>query len=247
MSVPVSVVMTVYNGRNYLLSQVESILCQLETGDELIVVNDSSTDDSIALLKKLNSPLMKIYSNAQNQGVIRSFERGLGLAREDIIFLCDQDDIWLPGKRAAFIAAFQRDRAALVVISDAQVIDAEGNIVAESFMAVRRGFKSGLMATLWRSRYLGCAMAVRRSLLALALPIPRLVPMQDMWLGVIGRIKGGVVYIDTPYIQYRRHGKNVTPLRSQLRWRNMVIWRMALLLAVIRRMAALTWRPNLHT
>ena len=247
MSVPVSVVMSVYNGRKYLLPQVESILRQLETGDELIVVDDASTDDSVALLRKRKSPFIRIYSNAQNQGVIRSFERGLGLAREDIIFLCDQDDIWLAGKRAAFVAAFERNRAALVVISDAQVIDAEGNVVAESFMAVRRGFKSGVMATLWRSRYLGCAMALRRSLLALALPIPRVVPMQDMWLGVIGRIRGGVVYIDAPYLQYRRHGMNITPLRSQLNWRSMATWRIALLVAVIQRIAAWTWRSNLHT
>lgn len=235
---PVSVVMTVHNGHRFLRAQVESILSQLEADDELVVVDDASTDDSVELLTSLNSPQIRIFQNSENQGVIRSFERGLQLAREEIIFLSDQDDIWLPGKRSAFVAQFEHDRSTLVVISDAEVINSEGDIIEKSFMAVRHGFKGGLVATLWRNCYLGCAMAVRRSLLSVALPIPRGAPMQDMWLGLIGQLEGEVVYLRTPYLQYRRHGKNVTPLYSQLRWRNMIRWRLGLLTALTQRMWA---------
>jgi glycosyltransferase involved in cell wall biosynthesis len=241
MSMPISVVMAVYNGRRFLSAQVASIASQLEPGDELIVVDDASSDDSVALLTALNLPHMRIYRNSRNQGVKRSFERGLRLAREEIIFLSDQDDIWLPGKRSAFVAQFERKPSILVVISDAEVIDADGNVIAKSFMAVRHGFKSGVAATLLRNRYLGCAMAVRRSLLKTALPIPRAVPMQDMWLGVLGRLQGEVIYLSTPYIKYRRHNMNDTPLHSQLRWRNLVRWRFGLLTALMQRMLRSRW------
>jgi glycosyltransferase involved in cell wall biosynthesis len=236
MSVPVSVVMPVYNGRKFLLAQVESILSQLEAQDELVVIDDASTDYSVELLKSLNAPQIKIYQNTQNEGVIRSFERGFQLAREEIIFLCDQDDVWLPGKRSAFVEQFENNRSILVVISDAEVIDGEGSIIAHSFMAVRHGFKGGVIATLWRNRYLGCAMAVRRSLLRIALPIPHNVPMQDMWLGVLGQLQGEVAYLKTPYLQYRRHKENSTPLYSQFRWRNMIRWRVGLLTALLQRL-----------
>jgi Glycosyl transferase family 2 len=236
MTVPVSVVMTVYNGRRFLRTQVESILSQLEADDELVIVDDASTDDSVDLLTSLNSSQIRIFQNAENQGVISSFERGLRLARQEFIFLSDQDDIWLPGKRSAFVAEFEHNRSTLVVISDAEVIDGEGEIIAKSFMSVRHGFKGSVVATLWRNRYLGCAMAIRRSLLRVALPIPRGVPMQDMWLGLLGQLNGGVAYLKKPYLQYRRHDKNSTPLYSQLRWRNMIRWRLGLLAALTRRM-----------
>src|SRR5271167_3106635 len=183
MSVPVSVVMTVYNGRRFLRAQVKSILSQLEANDELVVVDDASTDNSVELLTSLNSSQIRIFLNTENQGIKRSFERGLRLAREEFIFLSDQDDIWLPGKRSAFVAQFERNRSTLVVISDAEVINGEGEIISKSFMAFRDGFRGGVVANLWRNRYLGCAMAVRRSLLSVALPIPHRVPMHDMWLG----------------------------------------------------------------
>jgi len=218
-----------------LLAQVTSVLSQLLSNDELLIIDDASTDESVAMLKALNSAQVKVYRNSENQGVIGSFERGLRLARNEIIFLCDQDDIWLAGKRAAFVAEFEREPSTLVVISDAQVIDDEGGVIATSFMTVRRGFKSGVIATLWRNRYLGCSMAIRRSLLKIALPIPREVPMHDMWLGVLGRLAGGVSYLSTPYLQYRRHRANSTPLRSQYRWRNLIRWRFGLLRALIVR------------
>jgi glycosyltransferase involved in cell wall biosynthesis len=241
MGMPVSVVMAVYNGSKFLLAQVMSIASQLEPGDELIVVDDASSDNSVALLAELNLPYLRIYTNSENQGVKRTFERGLRLAREEIIFLSDQDDIWLPGKRSAFVAQFERKPSILVVISDAEVIDADGNVIAKSFMAVRHGFKGGVAATLVRNRYMGCAMAVRRSLLRIALPIPRGVPMQDIWLGILGRLQGEVVYLSTPYIKYRRHSMNDTPLHSRLRWRNLVRWRLGLLTALLQRMLVSRW------
>jgi glycosyltransferase involved in cell wall biosynthesis len=242
MSKAVSVVMTVYNGQKFLLAQVMSVLSQLLPGDELIIVDDASADESVAMLTALNSPLIKLHENPRNLGVIGSFEIGLGLAGEDIIFLCDQDDVWLPGKRAAFVAEFDRDPSIQIVISDAVVIDDQGAVIAESFMSLRHGFKSGIFATLWRNRYLGCAMAIRKSLLEIALPIPRTVPMQDIWLGALGRLSGEVSFLVNPYIQYRRHGANSTPLRSEYRWTSLIKWRFGLLQALLTRTVSRKWR-----
>lgn len=231
----VSVVMAVYNGERFLRQQVGSVLSELLPGDELIIIDDASTDSSFVLLESFSSPALKIYSNSYNLGVTSSFERGLKIASHEFIFLCDQDDVWLPGKRAAFVAAFERDPRILVVVSDAQLIDASGIVTAPSFMATRGGFRSSIGSTLMRNRYLGCAMALRRELILAALPIPRWVPMHDMWLGALGSILGRVHYISTPLMQYRRHGGNVSPSRHQ-GWSRMLRWRLALLTALAGRL-----------
>lgn len=69
----VSVVMAVYNGERFLRQQVGSVLSELLPGDELIIIDDASTDASLALLKDISSPALQIYTNPFNLGVIGSF------------------------------------------------------------------------------------------------------------------------------------------------------------------------------
>lgn len=235
----VSVVMATYNGKQYLAEQLSSVLAEFLPDDELIIVDDGSQDGTLELLDSLKSPAVRVVRNLTNVGVFATFERGLLLSSKEIIFLCDQDDVWLPGKRAAFVDAFERDPRILVVVSDAQLIDASGSVTASSFMATRGGFRGGILSTLVRNRYLGCAMALRRELLVTALPIPRSVPMHDMWLGALGSILGRVHYISVPLMQYRRHGGNVSPSRRQGLFR-MLRWRLRLLLALAGRLGKLT-------
>jgi glycosyltransferase involved in cell wall biosynthesis len=239
---PISVVMAVFNGREFLREQVDSVLTQLEHGDELLVIDDMSTDGGLASLQALALPHVRILVNSRNIGVIRSFQRGLSLASHDVVFLCDQDDVWLPGKRAAYVAEFARDDAICVVISDCEVIDGEGKVIAASFMASRGGFNGSVGATLWRNRYLGCAMAVRRSVLRAALPFPANLPMHDMWLGAIGAISGRVSYLPRPYMRYRRHRNNLTPRRSQKPWHQLLRWRLALAWLLALRMVSVKLR-----
>jgi hypothetical protein len=114
-----------------------------------------------------------------------------------------------------------------------------------SFMADRGGFDGSAIGTVWRNHYLGCAMAVRRTFLSRALPIPAHVPMHDMWLGALGAILGRVTYLPTPYLQYRRHDGNVTPTRSRASALQMLRWRVALAGAIASRTAAVWF--GLHT
>ena len=242
---PVSVVMAVYNGERFLAPQVESVLAQLQPHDELLIIDDASTDSSPRWLAQLDDARVRILRQPGNAGVLKSFEAGLQRARHDLVFLCDQDDVWLPGKRDAVVVEFERDPRALIVVSDAEVIDAHDRVVAPSFMATRHGFKGRFHHTLVRNRYLGCAMAVRRELIDAALPIPAGVPMHDMWLGSLGSVLGRVRYIARPLIRYRRHGSNLSPSQRQP-WSRMVSWRWALLRAVVNRIGRIvlgTHRP----
>lgn len=238
MGTSISVVMAVHNGRPYLDEQLRSVIAELHPSDELIVVDDASTDGSPEWLASVADARLQLVRQRVNQGVRRTFENGLRLATKEFVFLCDHDDVWLPGKRQQFIDTFLANPRALVVVSDAQIIDAAGIVKTASFMASRGGFKRGLLPLLIRNRYLGCAMALRRSLLSAVLPIPRMAPMHDMWIGAIGDVLGDVHYLPTPLLLYRRHSSNVSPARHQglarmLRWRGELVAALAIRLTAV--------------
>jgi glycosyltransferase involved in cell wall biosynthesis len=232
-SAPVSVAMITYNGARFVEAQLRSILDQLRPDDELLVVDDASTDDTVARVRGARDPRIRLLLNPRNGGVRTTVERALRATTGDPIFLADQDDIWLPGKRAALSRALSADSAAIGVVTDAQVIDAGGKVTEESFMRLRGGFRAGLRGALGRNCYLGCSMAVRRRLLDVALPLPQTIPMHDIWFGAVGALLDHWVYVDEPLIQYRRHEGNASPGRpagigQMLRWRT----QLALALAV---------------
>jgi glycosyltransferase involved in cell wall biosynthesis len=226
--------MASYNGERFLATQLHSILSQLDAQDEVVVVDDASTDRTLDVLASIGDGRVRVLRNDSNAGVFAAFERALRATRGEIVFLSDQDDVWLPGKVSEVLARFERDPSVVLVLSDAEVIDEQGRVTQPSFMALRGGFRPGFAATLVRNRYLGCTMAMRRALLDSVLPIPRDVPMHDMWFGSLAVLQGRVDYIDRPLVQYRRHGGNVSPARRQSVGQ-MLRWRWSLLRNVTRR------------
>ncbi|MCU0952949.1 MAG: glycosyltransferase family 2 protein [Burkholderiaceae bacterium] len=215
---PVSVALATYNGRRWLPAQLDSVLSQLAADDEVVLVDDASADGTADWIAQRGDSRVRLLASPVNRGVRASFARALASCRGRHVFLCDQDDVWLPGKRDALVAALQG--GAVLALSDAQVIDADGHVI--------------FVHTLVKNRYLGCAMAFRRDLLDEALPIPHDVPMHDMWIGALAALRGPVAYIDRPLMQYRRHGANVSPERRAGLAR-MLTWRWQLLRAVAAR------------
>src|SRR5215467_9433190 len=144
----VSVVMATYNGARFVDAQIGSILAQLEKHDELVVVDDASTDDTPERVAAIADGRVALHRNGRNRGVLATFEQALRLARHEVIFLADQDDLWFPEKRVTLHGALEENPFATLAISDAQVIDETGAVIAPSFMAMRDGFRGSLLATL---------------------------------------------------------------------------------------------------
>jgi glycosyltransferase involved in cell wall biosynthesis len=164
-STSASVALAVFNGAEFLPQQLESLVANLRPGDEIIAVDDVSADDSVAILKGCPWPNLTVIRHDRNQGVFATFETALKSAKHNIVFLCDQDDVWLPGKRDAFVHEFEADTDCKAVVSDVEIIDGKGTVLLESFMATRDGFKGDPLSTFSRNRFLGCAMAIHRSIL----------------------------------------------------------------------------------
>ena len=94
-----SVVMATYNGEEFLKQQLDSIMSQTNLPDELIIVDDGSTDRTRDILSKFakqqaQKVSVELVLRDKNLGYIKNFIDGIGRASNDLIFLCDQDDLW---------------------------------------------------------------------------------------------------------------------------------------------------------
>lgn len=205
----ISVCMATYNGEQYINQQLKSILKQIGNTDELIISDDGSTDKTIEIIKSY----MNMYSNIKlingpHKGPINNFENALKMAIGDIIFLSDQDDVWVDGKVERVIEEFQNSET-ILVLHDAYIIDGKGNLISSSFFR-HRNSKPGLFYNILKNSYLGCCMAFRKELLIKCIPFPSNIEMHDWWIGLMGENLGNVSFIDNRLLKYRRHENNVS-------------------------------------
>ena len=207
--------MGTYNGSRYVERQLRSILNQLDQADEVIVVDDHSSDTTLDVVKKINDSRIKIDRKESNEGVLRTFERAIRLASGDIIFLSDQDDIWYPEKVRCFLQAFDKHPEVTLILSDTKVINDADEVVAESFFKGLGGYSPRLLHNIVKNKHLGCAMAFRRCMVEKFLPFPVDIPQHDIWIGCVNSIYGQPLFLDRPLMAYRRHQYNASPIKRQ--------------------------------
>jgi glycosyltransferase involved in cell wall biosynthesis len=203
--------MAVYNGERYLEEQLQSILDQLGDNDEVIVIDDRSSDRSTQLVKSMADPRVVLLENESNIGPTASFERAIAASKGSCIFLSDQDDIWRAEKVKRTLQVFASTNC-LLVVSDARVVDANGSLLNESLFSLRQSGR-GFMRNLYKNGFVGCCMAIRSDTKEFLLPFPKRVGMHDEWIGLCTSIAGRVDFIEDTLIDYRRHSGNVTQMR----------------------------------
>jgi len=94
----VTVLMPVYNGEKYLKEAIGSILNQTFKNFEFLIINDGSTDKSVKIIESYNDNRIKLIHNSQNFKIIKTLNRGIGLAKGKYLARMDCDDISLPGR-----------------------------------------------------------------------------------------------------------------------------------------------------
>lgn len=207
----ISVCMATYNGSAYLKSQLLSIVSQLTDDDELIISDDSSTDNTLSIISDINFKNIIVLADNAFRSPVRNFENALQHVTGDIVFLSDQDDIWKENKVSIMIQCLERCD---LVVSDAEIIDGDGRVIAPSFYEIR-GSGPGLIKNIYKNSYLGCCMAFNRKILEKALPFPENIPMHDIWIGVIAELYGVTCFSKEKLISYRRHASNASTTGSK--------------------------------
>lgn len=205
----VSVAMVTYNGEMFLREQLDTILAQLGSLDELVISDDGSRDNTLSIIKEYQERYACIrLLQGPGQGIKKNVEWALKHCRGQYIFLADQDDVWMPDKVEQVLERFAAAGATLVIHDAIVFREDTAEPVMESFFAFRQA-KAGVVKNIVKNSYIGCCMAFRRELLERILPIPKQIEMHDQWIGILNDIYGGKSYFyENPLIYYRRHGEN---------------------------------------
>jgi glycosyltransferase involved in cell wall biosynthesis len=129
----VSTIIPVYNGAATIARAIDSALAQDFDGQEIIVVNDGSTDDTAGELAKYGDKIRVI--NKTNGGAASARNAGIAIARGEFVAFLDADDIWLPGHLSALIEPIARESQAVLAFGDFETRDEEGRQIFSSVFA----------------------------------------------------------------------------------------------------------------
>lgn len=212
-----SVAMCTYNGARFLGEQLRSIASQERPPDEVVVCDDGSSDETLAVLEQFGREArfpVRIVRNGSNLGYSRNFAQAMEFCTGDAIALSDQDDLWYPGKLARLGAILEGDPRIEGVFSDGDVVDDNsrpvGRTLWRSFrfgLADQARFRSGhaVDALLRRNVVTGMAFAVRRSALDLLQSMPASW-IHDGWLAFLIAVRSRLYACPEPLVGYRVHG-----------------------------------------
>jgi glycosyltransferase involved in cell wall biosynthesis len=220
-NVKLDILLSVYNGSEFLAAQIDSLLNQTYKDIQISIRDDGSLDKSLDIINSYitNYPdkICLLADNSGNVGVIKSFERLLASSNADYMMFCDQDDIWLPEKvQRAVVLMHEQEKIfsdkPIIICSDLSVVDRNLNIISDSFWKRLKLDPSILNDKEYLSTanfVTGCTMLFNKKAKEVSLPFGRKTIMHDAWMGLKVLDKGGIICpIPKSDILYRQHGAN---------------------------------------
>ena len=223
--------MATYNGERFIKRQLDSILIQLGLNDEVIIVDDCSSDGTVEIIRQIGDPRIKLFVNEENLREVKTFEKAIELAGGRYIFLSDQDDIWTPGRYRLMQAAL-KEKEALCVSGNFDTIDPDGNHVDYPVEKLRAQDsteynKNILRIFAGKGFYYGCAMAFDSRLKETILPFPKGLECHDLWIAMAANYLKSNVHLEESVLLHTIHGSNVTdtkrPLKDKLKSRAVML------------------------
>jgi glycosyltransferase involved in cell wall biosynthesis len=211
-----SIALATFNGERYLSAQLDSLIAQRISPNEIIVADDCSTDRTVEIIQayqKQTSIPIRLHINEKRLGYRANFMKAADKCSCDIIFFCDQDDVWSPSKLERVLQCFE-DPNTLLAYHNAALVDAEGHRYgtlvrrppAEHFTGLdvspwhfspgfTQAFRSGL-------RRFDDEWALNRYFMADGFTA------HDRWYMFLALGLGRVAFIDQELACYRQHATN---------------------------------------
>ena len=220
-----SVALCTYNGAKYIEEQLTSILNQTRPVDEIVVCDDGSTDETLKIVEKIAqnaSVRVHIFLNEKNLGYFKNFVKAMSLCKGDLIFLCDQDDVWREDKVEKIVSWFDTHKEKEVVFTNARIIDGNGESFTSETLWDRVGFNArmrwyfdkgyGQEIFTTANRATGATMALRKTFWEGRDLMSYHIEHHDYTIAYLAVVLGNCGYISEILMSYRIHSHNVIGL-----------------------------------
>ncbi|HFI0081233.1 TPA: glycosyltransferase family 2 protein [Streptococcus suis] len=216
----VNILMSTYNGQQFLAEQIRSIQDQSYTDWTLFIRDDGSSDNTKEILKDFEGQDSRIHlidsDKSDNLGVIKSFHKLVNHDRADYYFFSDQDDVWLPNKLELSLKEAQNHPAdlPLMVYMDLKVVNQDLEIMTESMVKSQSHHaNTELVQELTENTVTGGVAMINHALAEMWQETDDIL-MHDWYLALLASAFGNLVFIDQPGELYRQHSDNVLGART---------------------------------
>ena len=209
----VCVLIATYNGANYLAEQLESIADQTYKNIALLVSDDGSTDDTLAILEEYKKKIdIKVVNNTNTHGAFANFFNAMRNApKADFYAFSDHDDVWNKDKIQKMVDVIKNEKEPALVYSDSEIVDENLQPNGQTFVRMNNYYlKPGSeLKQLLVSNYIqGCAMLFNKALFDKLDKYPNPSFAHDWWVAVSSALLGKIFFINEPLHKYRQHSNN---------------------------------------
>lgn len=215
----ISILMATYNGEKYIAEQLESIRNQSIVDWELLIRDDQSTDNTVAILNNyeiLDSRIKVVKDNKGNLGQLKNFSELCSLVTDsEIVFFADQDDIWYMDKLAVTIEKYKTLTNPYKMIYTNFILWNEKSNNKKVAYESNIPLQENLLVQNW---VYGCTMAISGEICHLIKNIPEEAKNHDNWIANVAALYGEIGYINEPTMDHRLHEYNVTNTNKNKPW-----------------------------
>lgn len=217
----ISVAVATYNGEKFIEEQLLSIMNQTLPVDEVVICDDGSTDNTVALcrafIEKHSLEGWSVYENAQNRGYCLNFYGAIDRCSGDVIFLADQDDRWHNDKTEKMVKCLMENEEITVLSCRYDIINGNGEIIENFYIPYLGDRFDGSLEYLSADSFIGCsyirgfAMCFKKELKEFLKPIDlKSMLSHDWYICFLGALKGKTAVLNTKLTDYRYHFDNVS-------------------------------------
>lgn len=210
-----SIALCTYNGEAYIKEQLNSLIQQSRLPDEIVVSDDGSTDQTLTIVESILSTTSipyYIHTHPKKLGVFKNFEWCMNQCKGDIIFPCDQDDVWKLDKLKRHEGKHLEDQAIDLVYSNADVVlnDIENYLYPLwNPKEIQNQMYSSIPNIVYKGRSIaGFCMSIRKDFFTTIQPIPETI-YHDDWCATCASLKKSIYGISDSLAYYRQHDSNV--------------------------------------
>ena len=216
LEVTVAVLLSTYNGEQYLSEQLDSLVAQTHKTLAIHIRDDGSADGTLDIIRDYQARFPDIFTLylGANIGSSGSFCWLLENIEADMYFFCDQDDVWHADKIECHLRRYQNLLKPEMVFSDLEILEKTSGAERKTLLGLQKMnpyyLIGGVTRILCQNPVAGCAMslnhAAKKKILSLG-QMPEKV-VHDHWFAIVAALYGDVFYLPEPLVKYRLHASN---------------------------------------